>query len=56
VKDVLVSLGFTEVYNYSFLSKEDIENFGFKKEAIEIENPASGILSVFKAIFDSRFD
>jgi len=41
VKDVLVSLGFTEVYNYSFLSKEDIENFGFKKEAIEIENPAS---------------
>jgi phenylalanyl-tRNA synthetase beta chain len=41
VKDVLVSLGFTEVYNYSFLSKEDIENFGFEKEAIEIENPAS---------------
>jgi phenylalanyl-tRNA synthetase beta chain len=41
VKDVLVSLGFTEVYNYSFLAKEDIENFGFKKEAIEIENPAS---------------
>jgi len=41
VKDVLVSLGFTEVYNYSFLSKEDIENFGFKKEAMEIENPAS---------------
>jgi phenylalanyl-tRNA synthetase beta chain len=41
VKDVLVSLGFTEVYNYSFLPKEDIENFGFEKEAIEIENPAS---------------
>jgi phenylalanyl-tRNA synthetase beta chain len=41
VKDVLVSLGFTEIYNYSFLSKEDIENFGFEKEAIEIENPAS---------------
>jgi phenylalanyl-tRNA synthetase beta chain len=41
VKDVLVSLGFTEVYNYSFLSKEDIENFGFEEEAIEIENPAS---------------
>jgi phenylalanyl-tRNA synthetase beta chain len=41
VKDALVSLGFTEVYNYSFLSKEDIENFGFEKEAIEIENPAS---------------
>jgi phenylalanyl-tRNA synthetase beta chain len=41
VKDILVSLGFTEVYNYSFLSKEDIENFGFEKEAIEIENPAS---------------
>jgi phenylalanyl-tRNA synthetase beta chain len=40
VKDVLVSLGFTEVYNYSFLSKEDIENFGFE-EVIEIENPAS---------------
>jgi phenylalanyl-tRNA synthetase beta chain len=41
VKDSLVSMGFTEVYNYSFLSKEDIENFGFEKEAIEIENPAS---------------
>jgi phenylalanyl-tRNA synthetase beta chain len=41
VKDVLVSLGFTEVYNYSFLPKEDIENFGFEKEVIEIENPAS---------------
>jgi phenylalanyl-tRNA synthetase beta chain len=41
VKDALVSMGFTEVYNYSFLSKEDIENFGFEKEAIEIENPAS---------------
>jgi len=40
-KDVLISLGFTEVYNYSFLSKEDIENFGFEREAIEIENPAS---------------
>jgi phenylalanyl-tRNA synthetase beta chain len=41
VKDALVSMGFTEVYNYSFLSKEDIENSGFEKEAIEIENPAS---------------
>jgi phenylalanyl-tRNA synthetase beta chain len=41
VKDSLVSLGFTEVYNYSFLSKEDVDSFGFEKEAAEIENPIS---------------
>jgi len=41
VKDSLVSLGFTEVYNYSLLSKEDVDSFGFKKEAVEIENPIS---------------
>jgi phenylalanyl-tRNA synthetase beta chain len=43
VKDILVTLGFTEVYNYSFLSKEDVENFGFLNEATEIENPISAL-------------
>jgi phenylalanyl-tRNA synthetase beta chain len=41
IKNVLVSLGFTEVYNYTFLSQEEIKNFGFVKEAMEIENPIS---------------
>jgi phenylalanyl-tRNA synthetase beta chain len=49
VKDVLVSLGFTEVYNYSFLSKEDIENFGFEEEAIEIENPSSAFYQFLRS-------
>ncbi len=40
-KDILKEIGFFEVLNYSFVSKDDIENFGFKEEAIEIENPVS---------------
>jgi len=40
-KDILKELGFTEVYNYSFVSKDDVEKFHFEKEAIELENPVS---------------
>jgi len=44
VKNILKEAGFTEVYNYSFCSKKDIDLFQFnqKKGAlIEIENPTS---------------
>jgi len=39
-KDILKEAGFTEVYNYSFLSQKECEIFGFKNP-IEIENPIS---------------
>lgn len=41
VKNMMKELGFCEVFNYSFVSKEDVENFGYQKEVIEIENPVS---------------
>ncbi|MCD6284266.1 phenylalanine--tRNA ligase subunit beta [bacterium] len=45
-KDALKELGFTEVYNYSFISEKDAEIFGYnniKKTRclVEIENPVS---------------
>jgi len=41
-KDILKEVGFTEVYNYSFISEKDAEIFGYKiKELIEVENPVS---------------
>ena len=44
-KDILKELGFTEVYNYSFISEKDAEIFGYNAEKtgclIEIENPVS---------------
>jgi phenylalanyl-tRNA synthetase beta chain len=40
-KDVLKEAGFTEFYNYSFISKKDAEIFKYNKELIEIENPIS---------------
>ena len=39
-KDILKELGFTEVYNYSFISEKDADIFD-KKDLIEIENPTS---------------
>jgi phenylalanyl-tRNA synthetase beta chain len=39
-KDVLKEAGFSEVYNYSFVSKEDLQIFNFKNP-IELENPIS---------------
>jgi phenylalanyl-tRNA synthetase beta chain len=41
-KDILKEAGFSEVYNYSFISQKDIHKFSFaEKELIEIENPIS---------------
>ena len=39
-KDFLKEVGFTEVYNYSFISKKDVSLYQFDK-VIEIENPVS---------------
>ena len=42
VKNILKGAGFTEVYNYSFISEKTGESFGYKKEElIEVENPLS---------------
>jgi phenylalanyl-tRNA synthetase beta chain len=40
VKDVLKEAGFSEIYNYSFISEKMAKIFGFKN-LIEIENPVS---------------
>jgi len=40
VKEILKELGFTEVYNYSFISKEDTRFFN-KEYIVELENPVS---------------
>ena len=35
-------MGFSEVYNYSFISAKDLENFNFKKDnCVKIANPLS---------------
>jgi len=39
-KDILVELGFSEVYNYSFIGEQDQNIFKFKK-IFELENPTS---------------
>ena len=42
-KNTLKELGFTEVYNYSFISEKQRKTTGFReKELLEIENPVSG--------------
>jgi len=41
-KDILKEAGFSEVYNYSFISEKDREIFHYKNaELIEVENPVS---------------
>lgn len=41
-KDILVGIGFTETYNYSFVSEKDAEIFKYKtKELFELGNPTS---------------
>lgn len=41
-KDILKELGFTEVYNYSFIGKKEAKIFGYKdKGIVEVENPMS---------------
>ena len=40
VRDVLVGLGFTEVYNYSFVSEDAVRAFGFSPGAhVRVTNP-----------------
>jgi phenylalanyl-tRNA synthetase beta chain len=40
VRNLFVDLGFTEVYNYSFLSEETVRAFGFDPEAhVRVANP-----------------
>jgi len=39
-KNILTSVGFSEVYNYSFIGNKDI-NEGDEKELVEIQNPIS---------------
>ncbi len=42
VKDYLSGYGYSEVYNYSFVSEEDLLANGFKKDkAVELDNPMS---------------
>jgi len=41
-KDILKEAGFSEVYNYSFISEKDREIFKYKDtELVEVENPTS---------------
>lgn len=41
-KDALKEAGFTEIYNYSFISEKDVDIFKYKlKDLIELENPLS---------------
>ena len=39
-KDILKEVGFSEVYNYSFISENDAKIFG-RENIVELENPAS---------------
>ncbi len=42
IRKILEGLGWSEVYNYSFVSRKDIENIGLKAEDhLEVENPLS---------------
>jgi phenylalanyl-tRNA synthetase beta chain len=41
-KDILKELGFTEMYNYSFINEKEAKIFGYKgRGVIEVENPMS---------------
>jgi phenylalanyl-tRNA synthetase beta chain len=41
-KNILKEAGFSEVYNYSFISENDVKVFGWRPQAIiELENPLS---------------
>ena len=43
-QDILKELGFSEVYNYSFIGEKEKEVFGLsEKELIELENPMSSL-------------
>jgi len=40
IKDFMAGMGFSETYNYSFISDADLKIFNFKK-VLELENPVS---------------
>lgn len=41
VKDILKEVGFSEVYNYSFIGEKTAQIFNYSPELVEIENPIS---------------
>ncbi len=42
IKNFLKELGFSEVYNYSFIGEEDLRIYGYQKEQLlEVDNPLS---------------
>jgi phenylalanyl-tRNA synthetase beta chain len=41
VKEILVNLGFSEIYNYSFIGEREIELYQTKPALIEVANPVS---------------
>jgi len=42
IKNIFKELGFSELYNYSFISPKDAEIFGYRdSEIIEVENPVT---------------
>jgi len=50
VRDVLVDLGFTEVYNYSFVSEEAVRAFGFDPAAqVRVSNPIASDQALMRA-------
>ena len=50
LKDALVSLGLTETYNYSYLSKEDFRRANLSLEDTQlIENPISNLTEVLRS-------
>ena len=50
VRNVLVDQGFTEVYNYSFLSEEAVRDFGFDPTAhVRVTNPIASDQALLRA-------
>jgi len=50
VRDVLVDVGFTEVYNYSFVAEEAVRAFGFAPEAhVRVANPIASDQALMRA-------
>lgn len=41
IRLILAKIGFNEVYNYSFISEKDANQFVFNKELVGLENPIS---------------
>jgi phenylalanyl-tRNA synthetase beta chain len=50
VRDLLVDLGFTEVYSYSFVSEEAVREFGFDPAAhVRVANPIASDQALMRA-------